>query len=77
MLDAAAALNDPLLITIPVLTSDDPPVFGSGNEGNLQGDGNADLYVSSDGLHYNDAGHNFHAVWLSIKILAKLRSLVI
>ncbi len=45
-------------------------VTGTGNDGNLQGDGNADIFVSSDGTHPNDAGHEFHAQRLYNSLLA-------
>lgn len=40
--------------------NDDGWITGTGDDGNLQNDGNADIYVSSDGTHPNDAGHEFH-----------------
>lgn len=32
-------------------------ITGSGNTGSPTGDGNADIYISADGVHPNDAGH--------------------
>ena len=69
------ALNDANMIIIPVLTSDDPPIFGTGDDGSLEDDGNADIYIDSDGLHYNLEGHIFWSNWVFQKIINKLESL--
>ncbi|WP_330335719.1 SGNH/GDSL hydrolase family protein (plasmid) [Streptomyces sp. NBC_00536] len=47
-----------------------PWITGSGNAGSLKADGNADLYVGSDGVHATDAGH----VYIARRIMAFLRT---
>ena len=74
VLDRFNSKNDNALIAVPVLTSTAPPIYGTGDTGNLQGDGNADVYVDVDGLHFNDAGHNYYAVWLSRVIASAVRN---
>tara|TARA_B100000508_G_scaffold66674_1_gene52152 strand:- start:2721 stop:4022 length:1302 start_codon:yes stop_codon:yes gene_type:complete len=74
VLNAANALGDPLVVTVPVLTSDDPPVYGTGNDGNLTGDGNADLCVDADGLHYNDYGHEYDGTWRARRVYAAIKN---
>lgn len=47
-------------------------ITGTGNAGSPVGDGNADLYVSADGIHPNDAGH----VYLSRRMYAARTALM-
>ncbi|RSS97251.1 SGNH/GDSL hydrolase family protein [Streptomyces sp. WAC05292] len=47
-----------------------PWITGTGNTGALQADGNADLYIGSDGVHATDAGH----IYLARRILGFLRA---
>jgi lysophospholipase L1-like esterase len=49
-----------------VVASQGKWITGSGNTGAQAGDGNADLYIGSDGIHPNDAGH----VYLSRRMYA-------
>jgi lysophospholipase L1-like esterase len=58
---AARATTDSNLFFVPVsgvgLATDSPYIFGTGKVGTTTGDGNADLYVTSDGVHFNTLGH--------------------
>ncbi len=51
--------DDTNLIIVPIVTADDPIISGTGNDGSLADDGNADIYIYSDGTHYNEDGHIF------------------
>lgn len=55
---AVAAMNDPLIVFIPVTAGVEGPWFhGTGYQGATNGTGNSDIYVTTDGTHPSDAGH--------------------
>ncbi len=53
------SFGDSNVINVPLTSADDPMITGTGNEGSLANDGNADIYIYSDGTHYNEEGHIF------------------
>jgi lysophospholipase L1-like esterase len=62
MAEAVAAFNDPLVFYFPEITNPEGAWFtGTGSTAALTGSGNCDIYISSDGIHPNDAGHAFLA----------------
>jgi lysophospholipase L1-like esterase len=58
---AFARWNDGASHFIPVAGDASPWTTGTGRQGATTGNGNADIYMSTDGLHLNDAGHAYHA----------------
>ncbi len=58
----------PLSNTSPVYTT------GTGYVGATTGAGNSDIYVSSDGLHLNDAGYAYHAHRLAADIRKAIKT---
>jgi lysophospholipase L1-like esterase len=48
---------------------------GTGNEASPKGDGNGDLYVSSDGTHPNEAGVAYLSGRLAVSIRLGLATL--
>jgi hypothetical protein len=57
---AVTEFNDPYTAFIPCTNDTAGPwLFGTGNTVSPIGDGNADLYIGSDGSHPNDAGHSY------------------
>ena len=70
LIEAAAIARGLYFINPTGTANGDGWITGTGNDGNLQGDGNADIFVSSDGTHPNDAGHEFHAQRLYNSLLA-------
>jgi lysophospholipase L1-like esterase len=62
MAAAVAAFADPLVFFIPEITGAAGPYFtGTGSTAAPAGNGNCDVYISSDAIHPNDAGHAFLA----------------
>ncbi len=76
MKTAALARN---LVFIDPLVATDPSqvnagwITGSGNAANPKADGNADQYISADGTHPTDLGHQF----LALKLAEALRNIVV
>ncbi|QDP52414.1 MAG: putative GDSL-like lipase/acylhydrolase family protein [Prokaryotic dsDNA virus sp.] len=70
LIEAAATARGLYFVNPTGTANGDGWITGTGNDGNLQGDGNADIFVSSDGTHPNDAGHEFHAQRLYNALLA-------
>jgi lysophospholipase L1-like esterase len=57
---AVTALDDPFTRFIPCTTDPAGPwLFGTGYEGATNGSGNSDLYISTDFVHPNKAGHAY------------------
>lgn len=56
---AVTQFNDPLCRFVAVSSATSPWQFGTGFQGATNGSGNSDLYVSTDGIHPNLAGHRF------------------
>ena len=74
----AAAESRGLLFIDPILTTNINVgnagwITGTGNAGNPKGDGNADVYISSDGTHPTDLGHQY----LAVKLAEKLRGIMV
>lgn len=69
LLSTFNAIGDARLILVPITTSTAPMITGTGNQANLQNDGNADIYISSDNTHYNAAGHIFSGNVVASKVL--------
>ncbi len=73
---AALARN---LVFIDPLVATDPSqvnagwITGTGNAANPKADGNADQYISADGTHPTDLGHQF----LALKLAEALRNIVV
>ena len=64
---------DPFSVFIPVSTDPAGPwMYGTGNVGAPTGDGNADIYSSSDGLHPSRAGGVYCGQKLDAALRAKL-----
>jgi lysophospholipase L1-like esterase len=62
MAAAVAAFADPLMYFVPEVTNAAGPWFtGTGSTAGAAGNGNCDVYISSDAIHPNDAGHAFLA----------------
>lgn len=61
IIKAAAESRGHYFINPTGTANDDGWITGTGDSGAPAGDGNADIFVSSDGTHPNDAGHVFHA----------------
>jgi hypothetical protein len=51
-----------------------PMITGSGRVGAETGDGNADIMVSADGVHYTQAGHDYAARFLASQFISKVRN---
>lgn len=58
---------------IPVSADATPWTSGTGYVGATTGGGNSDIYVASDGLHFSDAGHAYHAQRIASGIRTALR----
>ena len=74
---AVTALADPYMKFVPVST--DPKgawVYGTGRVGATTGDGNMDVYISSDQTHPNDAGHFYLGYRTAIGIYNALKSMI-
>lgn len=56
---AVTQFNDPLCRFVAVSSATSPWQFGTGYQGATNGSGNSDLYVSTDGIHPNLAGHRY------------------
>ena len=69
--DAAATITDPNFFFVPVLTSSNPPVTGTGRISAQTGDGNADLCVDTDGTHFARYGHQLYSAWI-VKEIARV-----
>jgi lysophospholipase L1-like esterase len=64
-----AAAADPLIYFIPTINGPNGPwLTGSGYQGATTGDGNCDIYISTDGTHPNDSGHAYLAGRLADEI---------
>jgi lysophospholipase L1-like esterase len=62
MAAAVTAFADPLMYFVPEVTNAAGPWFtGTGSTAGAAGNGNCDVYISSDAIHPNDAGHAFLA----------------
>lgn len=66
-----ANMNDPLLSYATQIGL----FSGSGRVGATAGDGNSDLYISSDGTHSTDAGHNYIARFMEPRAIAALTAI--
>jgi lysophospholipase L1-like esterase len=55
-----------------LVTSHGPFITGTGKAGATTGNGNADLYIGTDGVHPTDAGH----IYLARRIAASVRELL-
>lgn len=57
---AVAALNDPRIVFIPTIDATDGAwLSGTGDAGSTAGDGNCDVYISDDGAHPTQSGHDY------------------
>ncbi|UAK25659.1 hypothetical protein [Sphingomonas nostoxanthinifaciens] len=56
--------TDPLSMFIRINTDPSPWVVGTGNVGNLKGDGNADWDIQSDGVHPSKTAGNGNGQWM-------------
>jgi lysophospholipase L1-like esterase len=66
MASAMAAFRDPAMYFIPNVTDPNGPCFtGTGYTGAPNGSGNSDIYIGSDAIHPNDAGHAYMAGWIA------------
>jgi lysophospholipase L1-like esterase len=66
MSSAMAAFGDPMMFFIPNVNDLNGPCFtGTGHVGATTGSGNCDVYIGSDGIHPNDAGHAYMAAWIA------------
>jgi hypothetical protein len=71
--NAVTQINDPLTWLIPTISDPTGSWFkGSGNVANLKGDGNADMYVSPDGVHPEFRGAEYLAQKIATSIAAIL-----
>lgn len=74
---AVTQFNDPLCVFEPIAT--DPTgswIFGTGNTGAPAGNGNADLYIGSDGTHPNDAGYDFLGRRSAVAVQSAIRTMI-
>jgi len=46
-------------LTIDMISSTNPWIFGTGKSGATTGNGNADIYVNTDGVHYTRLGYQY------------------
>ena len=61
---------DPLVYFIPTVNGPNGPwMTGTGNTSAPAGNGNCDIYISSDGTHPNDAGHAYLAGRMADEIM--------
>jgi lysophospholipase L1-like esterase len=68
--NAVSSMNDPLILFLPDVTDLAGPYFtGTGNTSATTGAGNCDVYISSDAVHPNDAGHAYLARCLADDIM--------
>jgi lysophospholipase L1-like esterase len=66
MSTAMTSFGDPLMFFHSNATNPNGPMFtGTGFAGATTGSGNCDVYIISDGIHPNDAGHAYMASWLA------------
>ncbi|MDX1951873.1 MAG: SGNH/GDSL hydrolase family protein [Verrucomicrobiota bacterium] len=63
-----AAQSRSLLFIDPVVGQNTGWITGTGNIAEPQGDGNADIYISSDSTHPTDLGHQYLAVRLGAEL---------
>ncbi len=71
---AVTAMADSRIFFIPTLStaSGGAWITGTGKSGSTTGDGNADVYTSSDGTHPTQAGHNY----LGNRVADAIRALI-
>lgn len=67
-LTTAASANSSVDAVLDLRT--DAVTYGTGYQGSPQGDGTADLYLSTDNLHMTAAGHQAHEEWLTRRVAA-------
>jgi hypothetical protein len=66
-------LNDPITYFVPIVTDPNGSwITGTGNVSNPVGNGNADLYISSDGVHPTSAG----IAYLAGRITTAVKSII-
>jgi lysophospholipase L1-like esterase len=69
----AATLHDPAIFFIPTTGGANGAwMTGTGSTAAPHGDGNCDVYISSDNVHPNDAGHAYLAGRMADEIMRQV-----
>lgn len=75
--NAVAAFADPLTKFAPNSTASQPFLSGTGRQGDLKADGNADIYIGTDGTHLTPiAGHEYAAFRVATAIREAVNSMI-
>lgn len=72
---AVAQLADPAIIHVPVSNPSGGAramLYGTGRQGATNASGNSDIYVGTDAVHWNAAGHAYCGFWMADAAVAAI-----